>query len=208
MDDYLVITLIRHGRTKENDEKKYIGWTDSCLSKEGYVALQKRELSFKPDLIFSSDLKRCIETASIYFPYARPILSPLLREIHFGDFEQKTFEELKNVPAYQNWLDDPFQGPIPNGERYDQFSQRIQKGWGEVKKRITSHHGIRHVVIVTHGGVIRELLSRFSPVEKPYWSYSVSPGDFVHLTTTETKLRRDERCISLQEALITESENG
>ncbi len=41
MDNSLVITCIRHGMTLENQQKKYIGWSDPPLSIEGKNELKE-----------------------------------------------------------------------------------------------------------------------------------------------------------------------
>ncbi len=97
MDNSLVITCIRHGMTLENQQKKYIGWSDPPLSIEGKNEL--KELSLEPELVISSDLKRALETSSIVFPKSQVIKRESWRELHFGDWEEKTYEELKNIGA-------------------------------------------------------------------------------------------------------------
>lgn len=203
VDDHLVITLIRHGRTKENDEKKYIGWTDCALSEAGKEALENKRISFSPDVVLTSDLKRCIETAAIYFPKVQPIVCAAFREIHFGDWEGKTYDELKADERYNRWLQAPFDEQIPNGESYQAFSRRVWEGFKEIEDQPA-----RHVAMITHGGVIRELLHHLSPSEKSYWHYSLKPGEWIHLKTNEKRLRRGERCISFLAEPLMESENG
>ncbi|WP_243292243.1 histidine phosphatase family protein [Bacillus sp. FJAT-47783] len=207
MDDRVVITLIRHGLTKENEEKRYIGWTNSPLSEEGKNRLQTARTNFSPQLVFSSDLLRCIETAAYFYPENERIELSELREIHFGDWEGKTYEQLKNNTYYQGWLNDPFTSPIPSGETYDTFSNRVQKAWMNIVNEFHDQ-SVSHIAIVTHGGVIREILSKVSPECKSYWAYTIKPGGCMTLIGNRSKVRRGEPCILLQEGPLTENESG
>ena len=65
------ICFIRHGITAGNEQKKYIGSTDEPISDAGRKCLIKRAsegIYGTPDIVFSSPMKRCIETAQILFP--------------------------------------------------------------------------------------------------------------------------------------------
>ena len=65
------ILFIRHGQTKNNAEQKWLGSTDVSLWEEGINALLKNKSNidkYKPfEKLYSSPMKRCIETAKIYF---------------------------------------------------------------------------------------------------------------------------------------------
>ena len=38
------------------------------------------------------------------------------RESHFGDWEGKTYEALKDNKTYRSWIDNPYEITPPNGE--------------------------------------------------------------------------------------------
>ena len=61
------IWLIRHGMTEGNRHQRYIGVTDEPLCPEG-MELLKTFTYPKPQTIFVSPLRRCQETAEIFFP--------------------------------------------------------------------------------------------------------------------------------------------
>ena len=87
------IHFIRHGLTEANLEGKYIGKTNLPLCSAGIERLE--ELKNKIDypyveLVFSSPLSRCIETAEILYPAFEPTIIDELSEYDFGDFENKT----------------------------------------------------------------------------------------------------------------------
>ena len=63
------IYLIRHGKTKENEEKRYVGITDTPLSDTGREKIAKNKENgiypADPDIIFVSPMKRCMEKTEI-----------------------------------------------------------------------------------------------------------------------------------------------
>ncbi|MBO9128284.1 histidine phosphatase family protein [Bacillus sp. 165] len=202
----VAITLLRHGLTKANEEQRYIGWTDIPLSIKGRNMLDRTGFYPHADVFITSDLKRCVETLRILYNKSY-ILSPWFREMNFGDWEHKTYEQLKEDSVYCKWLDSYQQSAPTNGESYQQFTDRVQQGWksmiNELEKQKASH-----VVVMTHGGVIRLLLEVFAPEERAFWEWSVPFGGGYTLITTEDRLRRGERCISLQAVPFRESETG
>ena len=199
MDDIVAITLFRHGLTEENKRKAYLGWTDSALTKEARSGLISSKLqSVDYDLFITSDLNRCVTTMNLLFPNIKPKKVAKLREMNFGLFEGKTYEDLKRDMNYLRWVDHPFKEVIPKGESFHQFAFRVDKGWDHIVELIFRNHA-KNVFIVSHGGVIRYLLSRFSEEEKEFWSWKINHGTGYVLEFHKTDLRRGEPCISLQE---------
>ena len=195
MADSVAITLFRHGLTEANERKAYLGWTDSPLSEHGIKGVHKLRDSC-PDFthIHSSDLERCRETARLLFPEKKILFHPEFREMNFGRWEGKTYDELKEDSYYQKWLNDPMSASIPDGESYPDFSARIQAGW---RKWLESEENAE--VLITHGGVIRELLVRHAPVEKPFWDWKIPHATGYRLVwENRNSLRRGERCTLLQ----------
>ena len=92
------IHFIRNALTDENLEGRYIGHTDVEIGEEGRAQLgqMKDDLIYPPvDAAFTSPLKRCTETAKILYPDNKPIVIEGLIEYNFGEFENKTAEELE-----------------------------------------------------------------------------------------------------------------
>src|SRR5699024_5278493 len=205
MDDCVAITLLRHGMTKENERKAYIGWTDSPLSKEGVETIRLIDHSIQPDFIFSSPLLRCMETAEILFPNQKIHSVRDIKEMNFGLFEGKTYEQLKGETSYTNWVSKPFSCRPPNGESFHEFAKRIESGWREVVEKILETNA-SSAVIVTHGGVIRYLLTTYTSYCKSFFEWSVPHGAGYQLIWSKDNLRRKEKCMSLQEVPITEKE--
>ncbi|MBA4536850.1 histidine phosphatase family protein [Bacillus aquiflavi] len=208
MDDCLAITLFRHGITDDNKRRAYIGWTNSPLSKSGVEQLLQLKPQLKAyELVFTSDLCRCVETASILFRDVAHEKINQLREIHFGEWEGKTFNELQHYKQYQKWLSHPLMYRPPNGETFSEFTTRIEGGWNQITEKIIREKS-RKIAVVTHGGVIRYLLSTYAPVKRDFWEWTVQHGQGYELIWPLAAFRRGERCTSLQAVPLMAKENG
>jgi len=206
----MAITLLRHGLTLDNEKGRYIGWTNGSLSEDGRTMLyrQRNELSYPhPDVLYSSDLLRCQETANILYPTTEVLLMPEFRELNFGTWEGKTYEELKNDSLYQAWLTSPFHTCPLNGESFKELEQRVLKGIKKILNN-TALTGHSEIVIMTHGGVIRLLLEHFAPAPLGFWDWKVGYGSGYRLIGKTRALLGGKRCTLLQEVPITERENG
>lgn len=172
------IVFIRHGRTPANKEHRYLGKTDESLSLEGIEALrQEKAEKIYPeiDYLFASPMKRCIETADILYPGKVPILVPQWKEMDFGLFEGKNYQELNGDKQYQAWIDSGGTLPFPQGESRPCFLQRCSQGMYESVDRYRElFTGGVKIGCVVHGGTIMALLSIFYGGE--YFDYQVKNG--------------------------------
>lgn len=155
--------LIRHGITQGNLDGKYIGLTDLSLCDEGYAAINSLKMDdFYPDVqkVYSSPLLRCTETADIIYPnrYVKKVDN--IAECDFGDFENKTPDELMENADYAEWLKGGFQAKAPNGESLEEFTLRCLDGLEEVFGDMMKD-GVTQAAMITHGGVIMNLLANY-----------------------------------------------
>ncbi|WP_155590863.1 histidine phosphatase family protein [Lysinibacillus cavernae] len=194
MGDIVTVCLMRHAPTKANLEKRYLGWTDSPLADTTSLSIVDETVN----KIYGSDLQRCRVTAAHYFPNARYHADERFRESNFGEFEGKTYEDLKMNAHYRAWIDDPIHTPPPQGEAFDDFVARVVDGFNHLPKDEDMYY------LVAHGGVIRALLVTFAPIEQPFWSYHVSHDHQFILTFTRKDWEEGARCMSLSEAPIME----
>lgn len=148
----VVLYLIRHEKTMANQRRQYIGWTDEPIVHEQLDVT----LPIAPDLVYGSDLRRCKQTAACYFPQVPYHADARLRESHFGQFEMKTYEQLKDNAQYRAWIDCPGNNPPPDGESFAAFEQRVVEAVDEIVVQDGQY------TFVVHGGVIRLLLAQFS----------------------------------------------
>ncbi|MFQ5633410.1 MAG: histidine phosphatase family protein [bacterium] len=155
------LILIRHGETKHNAAGKFQGHFDSELSKKGFQqaeAVAKRVASTAFAALYSSDLKRTMQTAQPIFQETRHaiIADARLRERDFGIFQNHSLREIqeKFPEAHAKFsLQDP-DYVIPQGESSNQLTKRVMAVFEEIANR----HAGETVVIITHGGPIGALL--------------------------------------------------
>lgn len=164
------VILIRHGKTEGNLEKRYIGKTDQPLCEEGRLELQnstgilKKLNELEEVQIFTSPMKRCLETVKILFPekYSEMIIIDDFRETDFGLFEGKNYQDLKDEPDYIKWMESNGVCGFPQGETMEQAKERNLKGFQiMLDKVIMKNDGSSTPAIaaVIHGGTIMSILS-------------------------------------------------
>ena len=115
-----VLHFIRHGRTEHQRQGVYMGRrTASELSAEGIGELLalRREYEYPPvEVVFSSPLPHCLQTADFLYPESRLMVVDELAEMDFGAYEGKSLEELKDDPEFGRWLADSHTRKPPEGE--------------------------------------------------------------------------------------------
>lgn len=196
------LTLLRHGLTQENIDKRYIGWYDAVLSEEGKHQLRHYTGYPEGDYFIISDLKRAIETMEIIYPNQPYEMSMRIRELSFGDFEGKTYEQLKDKPLYRQWIDQMDIMKAPNGESLTDLRQRVNRQlWDTLQ--LAKEKGMSNVVFITHGGVIRHILSQYANVTIPFWEWKIPHGSATQTNWTENS-KGEWQCISYQGVPLTE----
>jgi broad specificity phosphatase PhoE len=80
-----------------------------------------------------------------------------LREIDFGDFEGRRYDEIAEAhpEVYRQWMEAPTTVTFPGGESYEDLRVRALRGL----TRIGRAHDC--AVVVTHGGVVRAGLAEW-----------------------------------------------
>ncbi len=156
------LIIVRHAESDYNCQNRIQGHHDSCLSPKGLRQVQRlarRMKGFRIDKIYSSDLGRAYSTTQAITRHlkTRIVRDPYLREIHLGDWEGMTPEEVDRLydKGYQRWLKKPSACVIPGAEGVRHFRQRITS---RVKAIARANRG-KNVLIVTHGGAITALLA-------------------------------------------------
>lgn len=175
----MTVYLIRHGCTRANEQHLYCGSTDLPLSENGRASLKNRPRPEVGSACFvTSGMRRCNETLSLLFGGVPYEVMPAFREINFGVFEMKSYEELKDNPSYQKWLScDPERSAPPGGESGEQMTQRVLAAFKAVEETN------RDTVIVTHGGVIAAIMAkRFPEEEKNRYQWQPKPGEGYAIT--------------------------
>lgn len=168
------IYLIRHTKIDVESGTCY-GQSDVDLSRsfpeESKKVLSKLPVSVEDSVIYSSPLSRCrklaslLDTTNIHF-------DERLKELDFGNWELEKWDKIDSKKL-QKWMDDFVNVNCPGGESYLELTKRVTEWWEEI---IQKDH--EEVVVITHAGVIRCLLSYV--LEVPYknsFRLSIDPGN-------------------------------
>ena len=112
-----------HGTTTDNASKLCSGWKEAMLNdlgKEQALNLGKvsKERGDNFDIMFTSDLKRAVDSSNIAFPGIKKITDDRLRECNYGVLDG----EHKNLVVYDEHIDIPFL----NGESLKDVEIRIR----------------------------------------------------------------------------------
>ena len=158
------IHILRHGLTSANLEGLYVGHTDVPLCEQGIEQPKAmREDYVYPDckFIFSSPLKRCLDTAAIIYPNIKPMVMNDLIEYNFGEFDGRSAEDLhKRQALFDRWLTGEPDVKPPFGESNAEFAKRVCECFVKIVDGILKT-GTEDACIITHGGVIMTILANF-----------------------------------------------
>ena len=155
----LTLDLLRHGETELGGG--FRGSLDDQLTAIGWE--QMRQATMEParwDAIISSPLRRCVDFArELAQQLGLPlVLQPDLRELHFGDWEGRHARELMAECADDlgRFWSEPYAFTPPGGEPMALFEKRVLSSVSELYQQRAGGH----VLLVTHGGVMRLLAAR------------------------------------------------
>lgn len=155
--------ILRHGESVWNRQKRVQGSKDPGLSEKGKLQAERagsRLKKKKIDMIYSSPLKRCAQTARIISRKtgAKIRFVPGIQEIILGVWQGKTIDEVKRLypRSYAVWLKDPSKAGIPGWEGVPKFRKRVNRSF----KSILENNPAANVCVVTHWGVIAAHLAK------------------------------------------------
>lgn len=165
------ILLVRHGETDGASSIRYFGSTDVDLSDAGRAEMRRVAVELaarRVDLWLASNLRRSWSAAAIVSRGASVRIEPELREIHFGQWEGLTREEIaaRDPVLYQDWQAGAEGFEYPGGEARAAFRARV----GRALERLIASNA-RFAAGVLHKGVIREVARQLTgepmPVNEP-----------------------------------------
>jgi len=194
------IYLVRHGESTLNIKKVYYGWTDCDLSEDGIKQandVEKIMEKINYEYIISSPLKRALNTAQIInsekelinsnkklISNKEIIIDNRLKEINFGDWENKTYKQLQslNSDIFNKWCNDWKNTSPPQGESFIDLYKRVV----EFTNHLIHNHKDENVLIVAHQGVLRIIVSYLLKLnEDGYWNFEFTQGSYSHIQLDE-----------------------
>ena len=99
------LVLLRHGQSAWNKTNQFTGWVDVPLTEQGEAEAKRggellKEKNVLPDIVFTSLLRRAINTANIALDAADRLWIPVqrdwrLNERHYGALQGKNKTEIR-----------------------------------------------------------------------------------------------------------------
>jgi alpha-ribazole phosphatase len=184
----ITVDFLRHGEPVGGDVLR--GRIDHPLSELGWLQMQKataltRQRKLSPSTphwthLISSPLQRC----RVFAEHLADITTLELRvakqwqEIDYGDWDGMLLKDWREVagPQFKEFRKDVSKLHPPNGEAFLSFKDRVLQAWSELAALPDGSH----VLVVTHGGVLRVVLptvlgmplNRSYPLHIPFASFS------------------------------------
>jgi broad specificity phosphatase PhoE len=184
----ILIDILRHGEPEGGDILR--GRIDPVLTRLGWQQMRRAtalvDVDSKSTLtpnwthIISSPLQRCRQFAEEISQHTKTDLqvNDQWQEIDYGDWDGMLLSEWRKEAAdqFKEFRKDLSKLAPPNGEDYLSFKDRILTAWQEISEL----EGGSHVLLVTHGGVMRVILptilgmplNRSSPLIIPFACFS------------------------------------
>jgi probable phosphoglycerate mutase len=177
---------IRHGQTDWNAAGRLQGMQDIPLNPIGQAqadgngrALAAHFAAEGIDPLrlhwFASPLGRTRETmervrAGAGLPPETYVVVPDLREVSFGIYEGKTYDDIARInPAHHAEIErDKWHFLPPEGESYEQMAERLRAWLGRTSG---------DMVVVSHGGVFRALRAVIEGLDDPNLAHLLVPQD-------------------------------
>ena len=211
------VILLRHGKTAGNLQHRYVGRTDEALCETGAWELRQMFDRKKWDcgqerlVIVSSPMKRCRQTVQLLANAnswrvtseglcVDKVLLEIdkdLREMDFGDFEYKNYEELKDAPDYLRYIACGGAMGFPHGEPLDAFKKRCVDAFARNVLRFDKQ-GVQNMFFVVHGGTIMAVLEHFSKPHHDFFCWQAKNGHGFQMIIKEECLKACEQELYLE----------
>ncbi|BGP43470.1 hypothetical protein JCM10449v2_007505 [Rhodotorula kratochvilovae] len=206
----VIITMVRHGESKDNLTALWAGHRDAPLSNHGYSQAQRLGQAFADvpiTAIYASDLKRahttarCIYDANKTSPKPPFTVSPLLREQFFGEAEGAPWDAGKYSSAHLPWEDHRAFCIAPNAESLNDVARRADL----VLRHFVLPHVLatastpadatfpeqHHIVLVAHGIWLSEMLFALKRAGDPHIRF-VKQGSYTNTGWARIEVELDD----------------
>lgn len=174
------IYAIRHTKP---DIESGICYGQSDLQVANSFTLEQKVVSEKLegiwfDWVYCSPLQRCRILAESMFEDEVIVFDDRLKELNFGDWELKSWEDIYSGKYGKVWFDNYQEMKTPNGESYPEMRKRIESFLSKIKE-----NDYKNIAIFTHVGVIRIMKSIIEkqPVEMLFESFKPAYGSVTKL---------------------------
>jgi len=156
------LLLTRHGHVEGLQPERFRGRAELALTRQGVAdaeAIAARIVrSWKPTIVYTSALQRCVVTGTIIANTCGIRAVPLdgLMDLDYGAWQMRTHDEVKaeSPEAYRLWQEAPQRVRFPDGESLQDLLART----ADVLRLVLERHPSATVVLVGHDSVNRALL--------------------------------------------------
>ena len=132
------------------------------------------------DAVYTSPLQRCVKLAEA-LNMGETTHDSRLKELNFGDWETCAWDDIPR-DIFDAWAHDYANLAPPNGESFGQLQQRALHFLEELKLKYAG----KHVLIVSHGGLIRALLAHVLNMElKGLFRFNIDYASVTELDFSE-----------------------
>lgn len=159
------IKILRHGQPE--GEGCFRGHTDFLLTELGFEQMISATSQLNDiEVVVSSPLIRCAKFAR-YFSRNKAVTyseDKIWKELDFGDWDGREKSEIweHEQSLLTKFWSEPWNVTPPNGESLDCYDQRINLAWHSI---LEEHKG-KNILLVTHGGVIKQLIRQILEIPK------------------------------------------
>jgi broad specificity phosphatase PhoE len=173
------LILVRHGETVWNVEKIYRGRADVNLDEVGIKQaelLSKYLSNWELEAIYSSPLRRAIDTANIIARYQKigvHIVEGLI-DFDYGEWQSLPEQEAKRLylTLHNEWHNNPHKVKMPGGESLEDVRRRAIEVVNDV---LSKYQG--SVVLVSHRVVIKVLICSLLGLDNShFWNIKQDVG--------------------------------
>jgi len=178
--DTTTLLLVRHGHVPGIEPARYRGRTEIELTERGILEARNTaqwiSKKWRPTIVYTSPLKRCVDTAKIIARQCdvNAQVLPHLNDLDYGEWRWKTHDEAAAEwpMIYRCWEMTPHLVRFPNGESLQDLLTRAADAVRVARER----HPRQTIVMVSHDSVNRALLMHI--LDQPlsaYWNIAQAP---------------------------------
>ena len=172
--------LVRHGPTHA---RGMVGWSDLPADLSDRAALARLAACLPAGArVISSDLARAVATAdALQGARARLPHDPDLREIHFGAWELRRWDEIEaEAPErIRAFWDRPGRVRAPGGESWDQLCARVDAA---IDRLIAAHAGADLVVVAHFGAILSQVQRALGIDARRAFAQKIAPLSLTEIT--------------------------
>ncbi len=162
------LILIRHGQTQWNHEGRWQGQADPSLNAFGRAQAQRTALELRSaglNRLYSSDLRRALETATIIGAELGLAVhaDARLREINLGRWQGMLSADIEAAypEEFVRWHTSPLTTQPPDGEDLHMLAARVLEAISDIARQ----HAGEHIGVVAHELPIAVVLARVRNVD-------------------------------------------